>query len=67
MAPEVPLIRTTDIDFLIPNPPKANKNINVANILNGLGFDNDFDYGTGLVKYVHPDLEIQFLPQSFRT
>ena len=22
---------------------------------------HDFDYGTGLVKYVHPDLEIQFL------
>ena len=29
--------------------------------MNQLGFDSDFDYGTGLVKYVHPDLEIQFL------
>ncbi|MGE0085502.1 MAG: GSU2403 family nucleotidyltransferase fold protein, partial [Desulfococcaceae bacterium] len=24
-------------------------------------FDNDFDYHTGLVKFVHPDQEIQFL------
>ena len=60
-APEVPLIRTTDIDFLIPNPLKATKDVNVASILNEIGFDNDFDYGSGLVKYVHPDLEIQFL------
>jgi len=60
-APEVLLIRTTDIDFLVPNPLKITKSINVANILNDLGFDNDFDYGSGLVKYVHPDLEIQFL------
>ena len=26
-----------------------------------MGFDSDFDYSSGLVKYVHPDLEIQFL------
>ncbi|MEA3359118.1 MAG: GSU2403 family nucleotidyltransferase fold protein [Thermodesulfobacteriota bacterium] len=61
MAPEIPLIRTTDIDFLVPNPPKIVRKANVGKLLNNLGFDNDFDYHTGLVKYVHPDLEIQFL------
>ncbi|QTA82610.1 Nucleotidyltransferase domain-containing protein [Desulfonema limicola] len=60
-APEIPLIRTTDIDFLVPNPPKIKKKVDVSELLNNLGFDNDFDYHTGLVKYVHPDLEIQFL------
>jgi hypothetical protein len=60
-APEIPLIRTTDIDFLIPNPPKIKKHVDVAATLNRLGFDNDFDYHTGLVKFVHPDLEIQFI------
>ncbi|MDM8538985.1 GSU2403 family nucleotidyltransferase fold protein [Desulfobacterales bacterium HSG17] len=60
-APEIPLIRTTDIDFLVPNPPKIVKKVDVTGLLNNLGFDNDFDYHTGLVKYVHPDLEIQFL------
>lgn len=60
-APEIPLIRTTDVDFLVPNPSSFKKKIDVTNLLNGLGFDNDFDFNTGLVKYVHPDLEIQFL------
>jgi hypothetical protein len=61
-APEIPLIRTMDVDFLVPNPvPRFKQSVNVPGLLNSLGFDNDFDYSTGLVKYVHPDLEIQFL------
>lgn len=58
---EIPLLRTTDIDLLIPNPPKIFDNIDVPDIFKNLGFDSHFDYKTGLVKYVHPDLEIQFL------
>ena len=60
-APEIPLLRTLDIDFLVPNPSRFKTNVDVSQLLNHLGFDNDFDYNTGLVKYVHPDLEIQFL------
>ena len=60
-APEIPLLRTLDIDFLVPNPSRFKTNVDVSELLNRLGFDNDFDYNTGLVKYVHPDLEIQFL------
>jgi len=60
-APEIPLLRTTDIDFLVPNPSKFKTHVDVSELLNLLGFDSDFDYNTGLVKYVHPDLEIQFL------
>lgn len=60
-APEIPLLRTLDIDFLVPNPSKFKTNVDVSQLLNQLGFDSDFDYHTGLVKYVHPDLEIQFL------
>ncbi len=33
----------------------------MSDLLNQLGFDSDHDYIAGLVKYVHPDLEIQFL------
>jgi hypothetical protein len=58
MSPEIPLIRTTDIDFLVPTPRKINKSLGVAKLLNNIGFDNDFDYQTGLIKFVHPDLEI---------
>lgn len=60
-ALEIPLLRTTDIDFLVPNPSKFKNKVDVSDLLNLLGFDSDFDYSTGLVKYVHPDLEIQFL------
>jgi hypothetical protein len=66
-APEIPLLRTLDIDFLVPNPSRFTTNVDVSALLNQLGFDNDFDHMTGLVKYVHPDLEIQFLtPASGR-
>jgi len=60
-AAEIPLLRTTDIDFLIPNPPGVKQPVDVSKILIELGFDEQLDYKTGLVKYVHPDLEIQFL------
>lgn len=60
-APEIPLLRTLDVDFLVPNPARFKSRVDVPELLNLLGFDNDFDYSTGLVKYVHPDLEIQFL------
>lgn len=60
-APEIPLLRTLDIDFLVPNPSKFKTRVDVSALLNQLGFDSDFDHMTGLVKYVHPDLEIQFL------
>lgn len=66
-APEIPLLRTMDIDFLVSNPSKFKNKVDVSDLLNSLGFDSDFDYITGLVKYVHPDLEIQFLtPASGR-
>ena len=60
-APEIPLLRTLDVDFLVPNPSKFKTSVDVSALLNLHGFDSDFDYNTGLVKYVHPDLEIQFL------
>ena len=65
-APEIPMIRTMDIDFLVPDPKRVKRSANVTKILNDLGFDTDFDYLTGLAKYVHPDLEIQFLTVAGR-
>ena len=32
-AQEIPLLRTLDIDFLIPNPPKIHKDVNIPEIL----------------------------------
>jgi len=36
-ADEIPLLRTTDIDFLIPNPPKVKQPVDVSKILMNWG------------------------------
>jgi len=60
-AQEIPLLRTLDIDFLIPNPPKIHKDVNIPEILETLDFIPSHDYLTGYTKYVHPELELEFL------
>ena len=60
-APEIPITRTLDIDFLIPNPHRIKKDINIPEILSALGFIPIHSYTTQLTKYAHPDLELEFL------
>lgn len=60
-TPEIPAVRTLDIDFLVPNPPKVKKEINIPEILETLGFIAEHSYTTGYTKYVHPELELEFL------
>jgi len=60
-APEIPLLRTLDIDFLIPNPPRIQKEVNIPEILEDLDFISLQNYMTGYTKYVHPELELEFL------
>lgn len=60
-APEIPAIRTLDIDFLIPNPPRIKHNVNIPKILKSLDFEPITDYPTGNTKYEHPELELEFL------
>ena len=37
-APEIPLLRTLDVDSLVPNPPKIKKEVNIPEILENLNF-----------------------------
>ncbi|MCK5852390.1 hypothetical protein KAH27_05095 [bacterium] len=60
-APQIPALRTMDIDFLIPRPIKIRKDVDINNLLKNLGFSELFSSQTGNIKYVHPDLEIDFL------
>ncbi len=57
----IPAVRTMDVDFLIPNPPGIRKEINVPEILKKLDFIPAGDYPSGYTKYVHPELELDFL------
>ena len=58
---EISMQRTADLDFLIPNPPRIHKDVDVSLILEGLGFDKKLSLLHGYEKYVHPDLEVEFL------
>ncbi len=60
-AAEVPMKRTTDLDFMVPNPSRIHRDVDVPLILEALGFDRSMSLPDGLVKYVHPDLEVEFL------
>jgi hypothetical protein len=58
---EISMQRTTDLDFLVPNPPRIHKDVDVSLILEGFGFDKKISLPDGYVKFVHPDLEVEFL------
>lgn len=60
-AVEISLQRTADLDFLIPNPPRIHKDVDVSLIFEELGFDRKVSLLDGYEKFVHPDLEIEFL------
>ena len=58
---EISMQRTADLDFMIPNPPQIHKDVDVSLILEELGFDKKLSLLDGYEKYVHPDLEVEFL------
>jgi hypothetical protein len=53
-------VRTRDMDFLIPTPPRLKGEVHVAEILKDLGFITEF-HGNGSVSLSHPELIIDFL------
>lgn len=58
---EISTLRTADVDFLISNPPKIEKKTNLPEVFKRIGFDEEFSTLNGYAKYVHPELEIEFL------
>lgn len=60
-SPEIPILRTSDVDFLIPNPPKIGKQVDIPKLLEEYDFQEQFSLLGNHTKFVHPDLEIEFL------
>lgn len=60
-SPQIPAVRTVDIDFLIPNPPYIKREVNVTELLESIGFVKKTDHMTGLSKFSHDDLVVEFL------
>ena len=65
-APEIPALRTTDLDFLVREPKVQIPKINTPDVLEKLGFRPQNDYVSGLTKYEREDLEIEFLVAMMR-
>lgn len=59
--PEIPILRTTDVDFLIGMPPNIQNTFDIPAALSEIGFENEWSLQGDLCKYVHPDLEVEFL------
>ncbi|MBF0430456.1 MAG: hypothetical protein HQK83_04215 [Fibrobacteria bacterium] len=60
-APEIPAVRTLDIDFLVPNPRAIKKEVNIGDVLKKLNFTSRREMYSGIEKFGHPDLDLEFL------
>ena len=54
-------IRTRDLDIAIPIPPRFGRNVDLADQLGQLGFVMDFKGSDGYIRFLHPDLIVEFL------
>lgn len=59
--PEIPILRTTDVDFLIGMPPNIRGSFDIPAALSELGCVPEWSLQGGFCKYVHSDLEVEFL------
>lgn len=60
--PEIPAAKTMDADILIPRRmPKINPPVNIVEIMKKNDFIYDFGLESGLDKFNHPQLQIEFL------
>ena len=66
-TPYISGLRTLDIDFLIPRPFRISLEKNVDEMLLDIGFNREYSTLSGYEKYVHPELEVEFLtPETGR-
>lgn len=56
-----PSIKTRDIDFLVPLPPRIRTKVDIPELLKDLGFIIGFKGAEGYIRLEHPELIIEFL------
>ena len=54
-------IRTRDLDIAIPVPPRFGHKVDIGEMLEPLGFVVDFKGREGYIRFLHPDLIVEFL------
>jgi len=58
---EIPLLRTLDMDFLVPAGTRLKTEVHIPELLKILDFELVRHYPAGYMKFVHPDLAVEFL------
>ena len=58
---KLPAFRTLDVDFLIPHPSKIRTEADIPEILKKEGFAPTYNRASGIVKYNHKELQVEFL------
>lgn len=58
---KLPAFRTLDVDFLIPHVSKIKREVDIPEILKKEGFVPTFNRASGIVKYNHRELQVEFL------
>jgi hypothetical protein len=59
--PEIPATRTLDLDFLVSKPKLVKREVDIPAILKTLDFRENVDPYDKVVKYLHPELELELL------
>lgn len=54
-------IRTRDLDIAIPVPPHFHRKVDIGEMLEPLGFVADFKGSDGYIRFLHPELIVEFL------
>jgi hypothetical protein len=59
--PDIPATRTLDLDFLVSKPKQVRREVDVPAVLKSLDFMENIDPYDGVIKYLHPELELELL------
>lgn len=59
--PEIPATRTLDLDFMVSEPRRVTREVDIPAVLKRLDFTEKVDPNEGVIKYEHPDLELELL------
>lgn len=57
----MPAFRTMDVDFLIPDIDQVKHEVDIPKLLKEEGFLSHYHRASGMVKFDHPDLRVEFL------
>lgn len=57
----LPAVRTMDVDFLIPDIHQVRTEVDIPQLLKEEGFLSTYNRVSGMVKFDHPELRIEFL------